>query len=81
MGRGGGFPGMPGIPGMGGPGRKKQLAKGKAKKAKSGRSGHPGKRAQQDAAAALPRVAAEPTAAADFELPPEFKHLLPPNAR
>ncbi len=81
MGRGGfgGLPGMGGLPGLGGPGRSgRKQVKGK-KKAKAGRSGNPARRAQQELAASQ-RVAGEPVEA-DFELPAEFKGLLPPDGR
>jgi signal recognition particle subunit SRP54 len=75
----GGFPGMPGL---GGPGRGRK-AKPAAKKSrgKSGRSGNPARRAEQ-AKAALDRSAEPAVAAApDFELPAEFRDLLPPSGR
>ncbi|HEY5185167.1 MAG TPA: signal recognition particle protein [Actinomycetes bacterium] len=75
----GGLPGMPGIPG----GRRGKAAKGKpVKKAKRG-SGNPAKRAQDEQAALLRRAEgaeAEQAAALEtFELPSEFKDLLPPS--
>jgi signal recognition particle subunit SRP54 len=90
---GGGIPGMPGLPGMG-MGKKsrgKVQAKAQAGKGKKGkaRSGNPAKRAQELAAAAE-RAQPQPGAAfgagangggalpTDFELPEEFKSLLPP---
>ena len=82
MAQGGGMPGMPGVPGMGGgPGRqKKQQKKGKG----SRRSGNPMKRLQEEQAAAARREdkgGGAPGAGSgpeDFELPSEFKNLLPP---
>ncbi len=90
MASGQGMPGMPGIPGMGGgPKRQaKKQGKGKGKQ----RSGNPLKRAADERAAAErraagPGAAAQPGGAfglgagqgpADFELPKEFKDLLPP---
>jgi signal recognition particle subunit SRP54 len=78
----GGLPGMPGMPGMPG-GRRGKPAKGKpAKKAKRG-SGNPAKRAQDAQAAALRRAegaeAEQAAALESFELPSEFKDLLPPS--
>ena len=79
MGRGG-FPGMPGLAGMGGPGRARKQAS-KSKKAKSGRSGNPALRAKQDLAA-LERGSVDAEAAeVPFELPAEFRDLLPPSTR
>ncbi|MDI6409524.1 signal recognition particle protein [Streptomyces albus] len=87
MAQGGGMPGMPGMPGLpGGGGGKK---KGKQKKAKGKRqSGNPMKRKQEEQAAAerraqagqggafgLPGAGQDP---GDFELPQEFKDMLPP---
>ncbi len=84
MAQGGGMPGMPGMPGMGGgPGRqKKQVKKGKG----SRRSGNPMKRLQEEQAAAARREERQAGAAfgagggedEKFELPSEFKNLLPP---
>ncbi|MFJ6213188.1 signal recognition particle protein [Streptomyces sp. NPDC092296] len=88
MASGQGMPGMPGIPGMGGGGPKKQAKKqGKAKGKQ--RSGNPLKRAAEEKAAAERRAnpEAQPGGAfglgpgqgpADFELPKEFRDLLPP---
>ncbi|MDK1475096.1 signal recognition particle protein [Streptomyces sp. 549] len=85
MAQGGGMPGMPGMPGMGGgPGRKKpkqqKAAKGKRK------SGNPMKRKQEEQAAADRRAAGAGSAfglpaggeAESFELPKEFRDILPP---
>ena len=87
MANGQGMPGMPGIPGMGGGPRRqaKKQSKGKGRK----RSGNPLKRAAEEKAAAERRAnpAAQPGGAfglgtgqgpADFQLPKEFKDLLPP---
>jgi signal recognition particle subunit SRP54 len=81
---GGGVPGMPGMPGLPGMGRGKK-AKGKsgpARKVKGGRSGNPAKRALEEQQRAA-RQAGEPGPGlpggpADFELPDDLKHLLPP---
>ena len=78
----GGLPGMPGMPGLPG-GRRGKATKGKpAKKAKRG-SGNPAKRAQDAQAAALRRAegaeAEQAAALESFELPSEFKDLLPPS--
>jgi len=90
MAGGKGVPGMPGIPGMGGgaaarKGKQKKQAKGKQ------RSGNPLKRAAEERAAAERRAAGDGAgagspfgpgaSAADFELPKEFKDLLPPEGR
>ncbi|RKN38791.1 signal recognition particle protein [Streptomyces hoynatensis] len=84
MAQGGGMPGMPGIPGMGGARRKaKQQKKGKGAR----RSGNPMKRQAEESAAAqrqdgeggafgLPGAGQGP---GDFQLPKEFKDLLPPS--
>ncbi|MCZ7416284.1 signal recognition particle protein [Streptomyces sp. WMMC897] len=86
MAQGGGMPGMPGMPGMGGGGAKKkgkQQKKGKGKR----QSGNPMKRREEEQAAAarrsesgggafgLPGAGQGPE---DFELPKEFRDLLPP---
>ena len=82
---GGGLPGMPGLPG----GSKKARAKAQNLKAQKrgkaggkGRSGNPAKRALE-AQAATERAAAGalPPVPADFDLPAEFKDLLPPSSR
>jgi len=73
----GGMPGMPGLPGMGG-----RPAKAKpAKPAKKGRrvSGNPARRAAEAAEAGARKGAAELDPATPFELPEEFKGLLPPS--
>jgi signal recognition particle subunit SRP54 len=78
----GGAPGMPGLPGM--PGARRKQVKVKGKKAKGGRSGNPAKRAAEIQARAN-RAAAGPSdqearrAAEKFELPSEFRSLLPPD--
>jgi signal recognition particle subunit SRP54 len=82
MAQGGGMPGMPGIPGMGGgPGRqKKQVKQAKGKR----QSGNPMKRKAEEQAAAARREQQPggafglPAGGEDFELPKEFKDLLPP---
>jgi len=75
LGRGGGMPGMPGLAGMAGRGKP---VKGKqAKKPKRG-SGNPAKRVEEEKAAAARKSAAAPAGADSFELPSEFKNLLPP---
>ncbi|GAB2771964.1 signal recognition particle protein [Streptomyces daliensis] len=89
MAQGGGMPGMPGMPGMGGGKKKgKQQKKAKGKR----QSGNPMKRKQEEQAAA-DRKAAGPAQgqggnafglpgagqdAGDFELPKEFRDILPP---
>jgi signal recognition particle subunit SRP54 len=87
MAQGGGMPGMPGMPGMGGGGARK---KGKQQKKAKGKrqSGNPMKRKQEEQAAAERRAAAQAGGAfglpgagedpGDFELPQEFKDMLPP---
>ncbi|MFF3764870.1 signal recognition particle protein [Streptomyces sp. NPDC001922] len=88
MAQGGGMPGMPGVPGMGGgPGRQKKQqkqAKGKRK------SGNPMKRKAEEQAAAERRAASAGNAfgapGADqgpgsFELPKEFRDMLPPDGK
>ncbi len=76
MAQGGGMPGMPGMPGMGGGGGKR-----KAKPQKKGkgarRSGNPMKR-QADQQAAAQRGEGGGADPASFELPKEFKDMLPP---
>ena len=85
MAQGGGMPGMPGMPGMGGgPGRqKKQQKQAKGKQ----RRGNPMKRKQEEQAAAERKAAGQGSAfggldaeqaPGDFELPEEFKDMLPP---
>jgi signal recognition particle subunit SRP54 len=78
MKKGGGLPGMPGAPGVpglpGAAGGRKAKGKGKPTKVKKGRSGNPAKRAAQQADAA--EGAGGEGAAAEFELPAEFKDLL-----
>ncbi len=87
----GGVPGMPGLPGM--PGRRKQVKvkgkKGKGGAVKGARSGNPAKRAAQLQARAERPGGAHPLtggpspeaqrAAEKFELPSEFRSLLPPD--
>ncbi|MFH8365334.1 signal recognition particle protein [Streptomyces sp. NPDC018031] len=86
MAQGGGMPGMPGMPGMGGGGAKRKGKQQKKVKGKQ-RSGNPLKRAQQEQEAAQRKAAAQggafglPGAGQDpgsFELPQEFKDILPP---
>ena len=84
MAQGGGMPGMPGMPGMGGAGKKKK----QQKKAKGKRqSGNPMKRKQEEQAAAERKAAGAGSAfggtdagqdEGNFELPQEFKDMLPP---
>ncbi|MFD1832373.1 signal recognition particle protein [Streptomyces desertarenae] len=85
MAQGGGMPGMPGMPGLPGAGGARK--KGKQKKAKGKqRSGNPMKRKAEEQALAERRAAAQGSAFGlpggqvpdDFELPQEFKDLLPP---
>lgn len=86
MAQGGGMPGMPGVPGMGGgAGRKKGKQQKKAKGKRQ--SGNPMKRKQEEQEAAERRAAGQSgafglpqdgQAPEDFELPKEFKDLLPP---
>jgi signal recognition particle subunit SRP54 len=81
----GGMAGMPGLGGLGGFGRGggkksrgKMLAPPPKAKGKSGRSGNPAKRAQQaadDAESAAAQLGELPK---NFELPAEFKDLMPP---
>jgi signal recognition particle subunit SRP54 len=73
MAQGGGMPGMPGIPGMGGGGKRKTKQQKKAKGAR--RSGNPMKRQADERAQAQRGEGQEPEA---FELPPEFRDMLPP---
>jgi signal recognition particle subunit SRP54 len=85
MAQGGGVPGMPGMPGMPGGGARK---KGKQQKKTKGKrqSGNPMKRKQQEEEAARRRAAGQggafgsPDGEDDggFELPQEFKDMLPP---
>ncbi|MGK5530250.1 signal recognition particle protein [Streptomyces sp. URMC 129] len=78
MAQGGGLPGMPGIPGMGGGGGKRKPKQ--QKKAKGARrSGNPMKRQEEERTAG--RGPGEGGAAFDpesFELPKEFRDMLPP---
>jgi signal recognition particle subunit SRP54 len=85
----GGMPGMPAIPGMGAIGgtkRKSAKAKAAAKSDKSkgrSRSGNPAKAKAEEAARAERRAnggafGGEADGAGQFELPKEFKDLLPP---
>ncbi|GAA1898519.1 signal recognition particle protein [Streptomyces sodiiphilus] len=88
MAQGGGMPGMPGVPGMGGGPRRKGKPQKKAKGKR--RSGNPMKRQEEERAAAerrsagpgqgggafgIPGAGQDP---GDFELPDEFKNMLPP---
>ncbi|MBA3745519.1 signal recognition particle protein [Sporichthya sp.] len=75
--------GMGGMPGLGGGGKKSRgkaqqtrPAKGKGKRS----SGNPAKRAQDEAAEAA-RADAADNAPINFELPAEFKGLLPPDGK
>ncbi|MCK1798829.1 signal recognition particle protein [Streptomyces sp. XM4193] len=88
MAQGGGMPGMPGMPGMGGgPGKKKGKPQKKAKGKR--RSGNPMKRKEEEQAAAdrkaasggafgLPGAGEGPES---FELPKEFRDMLPPGQK
>jgi len=58
-------------------GRGKQVKAKQAKKPRRG-SGNPAKRVEDERAAALRRTHGESTPADAFELPSEFKNLLPP---
>ena len=77
----GGFPGMPGLPGMGGPGRAKAAEVAQDDEQEQGpfRPQRQPRQAGRGRAAAAPEADAAP--AAPFELPAEFKDLLPPSAR
>jgi signal recognition particle subunit SRP54 len=86
MAQGGGMPGMPGMPGMGGGAGMKKRGKQPVKKGKR-RSGNPMKRQAEEKAAAERRAAGAGSAfgapggaeePADFELPKEFRDMLPP---
>jgi len=86
LGRGGGIPGMAGMagmPGMAGPGGRGKPGKQakQVKKAKRG-SGNPARRVEEQRLAGQRRIeSADATSAAaldSFELPDEFKNLLPP---
>ncbi len=85
MGRGGlpGMPGMPGMPGLGGPGRGKPGRQPKQVKKGKRVSGNPAKRVAEERAAVERRTeaagAAQAAALESFELPDEFKGLLPPS--
>jgi signal recognition particle subunit SRP54 len=86
---GGGMPGMPGMPGAGPGGGRRKPAKGKKGskgRVKGSRSGNPAKRAAEIQAQLARRAGGgagtdgdEPQAPANFELPAEFKNLLPPD--
>ncbi|WP_410536206.1 signal recognition particle protein [Streptomyces sp. KL2] len=84
MAQGGGMPGMPGMPGMGGAARKKGKQQKKARGKQ--RSGNPMKRKAEEQAVAERRAAGQGGAFGlpggqgpeDFELPQEFKDMLPP---
>ncbi|NLU75065.1 signal recognition particle protein [Streptomyces sp. HNM0575] len=85
MAQGGGMPGMPGLPGMGGGGKKKPKQQKKAKGKRQ--SGNPMKRKQEEKAAAERKAAGAGSAFGgagaaqspeEFELPQEFKDMLPP---
>ncbi|OEU85874.1 signal recognition particle [Streptomyces abyssalis] len=86
MAQGGGMPGMPGMPGMGGGAGKKKPKQQKKAKGKR-QSGNPMKRKQEEQAAAQRKAAGQGGAFGgagaaqspeDFELPQEFKDMLPP---
>ncbi|MFR9726559.1 signal recognition particle protein [Streptomyces sp. MS19] len=77
MAQGGGMPGMPGIPGMGGGGKRKgkqQQKRGKGAR----RSGNPMKRREEEAQRADGTFGATGADPSDFELPKEFRDILPP---
>jgi len=91
-----GMPGMPGMGGRGGKKAKGRTAAKAGKKGKGGRSGNPAKRAQEIQAAQARRQQAGaaafglpggdvpdgmPELPPDFELPEEFRDLLPPDQR
>jgi signal recognition particle subunit SRP54 len=90
-----GMPGVPGAPGMGrGKKAKGKAAKAGRARAKGGRSGNPARRALEQQAAEARRLAGAgdagdgggpvpglPDLPPDFELPPEFRDLLPPGQR
>ena len=80
LGRGGGIPGMPGMAGPGGRGKPGKQAK-QVKKAKRG-SGNPARRVEEQRLAGQRRSESSDAASAAaldaFELPDEFKNLLPP---
>ncbi|GEB51620.1 MULTISPECIES: signal recognition particle protein [Streptomyces] len=85
MAQGGGMPGMPGMPGQGGGSKKKGKQQKKAKGKRQ--SGNPMKRKQQEEAAAARKADSDGNAfgipgpgqdAGSFELPQEFKDMLPP---
>ncbi|MCK1813521.1 signal recognition particle protein [Streptomyces sp. XM4011] len=85
MAQGGGMPGMPGMPGMGGGAKRKGKQQKKAKGKRQ--SGNPMKRRQQEAADAQRKAEGGGAAfgipgagqdAGDFELPKEFRDILPP---
>jgi signal recognition particle subunit SRP54 len=78
LGRGGGMPGMPGMPGMGGMGGRGKPVKGKQSKKPKRGSGNPAKRVEEERTAALRKTAAGAATVDSFELPSEFKNLLPP---
>jgi signal recognition particle subunit SRP54 len=80
MAQGGGMPAMPGVPGMPGSAGGSSKRKGKPKKAKGRRrSGNPMKREAEERAAALRRSGEDGQFDAEnFELPQEFKDMLPP---
>ncbi len=80
MAQGGGMPAMPGVPGMPGMAGGRRKGKQQPKKAKGRRrSGNPMKRQEEERAAAERRSGEDGQFdAADFELPKEFKDMLPP---
>jgi signal recognition particle subunit SRP54 len=79
---GGGMPGMPGMPGIPGAGRRKspkaRAATQAAKKKNSRRSGNPARRVAEEQAKLTGGSAGTGAAPSNFELPKEFKDLLPP---
>ena len=78
LGRGGALPGMPAMPGLGVMGGRGKAVKGKQSKKPKRGSGNPAKRVEDERAAALRRADTESVTADSFELPAEFKNLLPP---
>ncbi|MET7641699.1 signal recognition particle protein [Streptomyces sp. NPDC005438] len=87
MAQGGGVPGMPGMPGMPGAGGARRKGKQQKKAKGKQRSGNPMKRKQQEEEAAQRRSAqgdgvfglpGAGQSAENFELPKEFRDILPP---
>ena len=79
---GGGMPAMPGMPGGRG-GKKNSGRTARPQKVRGVRSGNPAMRARQAEEAEARRAAADsetPALPKDFELPPEFRDLMPPGS-